>query len=239
MNRTFRLSLQLFVATVVLFSCYEASTDLEVPNHNSDMTADGDFIELVANDEARLVEGLINKYHGNGMARPVAEVNKTLDVKLLFVINEFLGINELTGTMQVTAKIISTWQDDLLRWNPARFNNLKSVPLKSKDVFLPTIIKDGNGGTQASIFMTGAGQNDRDINSMVWVTHDGQVEAKVINNFFTSCTLNLDDFPFDEQTCEFVFKSWRYNSDRITIHQADEQKLSEHIRDSDQVSQVF
>ena len=173
----------------VLVSCSAAMTNessLSTNEENNVVNMEA-FEELEPNDEARLVKRMIERYKGFGLARPVAEVEKTLNVSLLFFINEFLGVDEMTGTMKVTATIVAQWQDDLLRWNPGHFNNLKAIPMMTKYVFLPTIVKDGNGGTQASIFMTGSGQNDRDINSMVWVHHTGLVEAKVINNYLTSC----------------------------------------------------
>jgi len=33
----------------------------------------------------------------------------------------------------------------------------------------------------------------------------------------SSCTINVEHFPFDEQKCEFIFGSWTYNGDEITL----------------------
>ena len=191
-NLTIFRKLVLYVAVVILLIKAMAQASVDIAKVGKD------FDELVINDEAALITKLKKGYHGYGLARPVAAVNKTLNVDLLFIINEFLGIDELTGQMQVTAVIVATWQDDLLRWNPNRYHNLKSIPMKAHDIFLPTIIRDGNGGVQASIFMTGDGQNDRDINSMVWVSHTGQVESRVVGPHLTSCTVRffLLQFPF-------------------------------------------
>ena len=34
-----------------------------------------------------------------------------------------------------------------------------------------------------------------------------------------SCQLNLEDWPFDNQTCPFVFGSYTYGTDRMTLQQ--------------------
>jgi len=49
------------------------------------------------------------------------------------------------------------------------------------------------------------------------VTFEGEVLWMFPAVANTYCTLNVRNFPFDEQKCELVFISWTYNGHKLNV----------------------
>ena len=68
------------------------------------------------NDEARLIEDLLETYksRGAGMARPVADSTDRLIVTMKFIIHEYEGIHDVTKRMRLAGMLKATWKDAYL-----------------------------------------------------------------------------------------------------------------------------
>jgi nicotinic acetylcholine receptor len=52
---------------------------------------------------------------------------------------------------------------------------------------------------------------------LVNVYSDGQTDYFQLLTYQSTCALNMQRFPFDEQNCTFVFSSWAYMDDALTV----------------------
>jgi len=51
----------------------------------------------------------------------------------------------------------------------------------------------------------------------VVIQNTGKVLWIPIAIYKSSCIINVQYFPFDEQKCEMVFGSWTFNADQVTL----------------------
>ena len=82
-------------------------------------------------------------------------------------------------------------KDINLMWDPADYNNLKSALIPSSSIWIPDIIlyNSANGKYEVTL-MTRAN-----------VTYDGTVHWEPPAIFNSSCTINVEFFPYDVQHC--------------------------------------
>jgi len=53
--------------------------------------------------------------------------------------------------------------------------------------------------------------------SNVLIYNSGYVMWVPCTIYKSSCSIDVEYFPFDEQTCTLIFGSWTYNGDEVTI----------------------
>jgi len=51
----------------------------------------------------------------------------------------------------------------------------------------------------------------------VVIYEDGKVMWIPIAIYKSSCTIDVEYFPFDEQECELQFGSWTFNAEQVTL----------------------
>lgn len=49
----------------------------------------------------------------------------------------------------------------------------------------------------------------------VMIQHDGRISWTFGGHFKTACSLDIEYYPFDEQTCEIVLENWKYPRDMV------------------------
>lgn len=162
-------------------------------------------------DEKKLQEDIIKGY--NRLVRPVTHNSDKLVVKfgirlvsILDVVskiqlktNFYLNLSLIRIIKDEKNQILTTnvwlkheWKDINLKWDPADYNNLKSIVIPSSSIWIPDIIlyNSANGKYEVTL-MTRAN-----------VTYDGSVFWEPPAIFKSSCTINVEFFPFDVQHCK-------------------------------------
>ena len=51
----------------------------------------------------------------------------------------------------------------------------------------------------------------------IWIHYDGLVHWAHGGLFSTTCDLNLQDYPWDQQSCGIIMESWLYNAEEIHL----------------------
>ncbi|VDP11367.1 unnamed protein product [Soboliphyme baturini] len=99
------------------------------------------------------------------------------------------------------------WTDYHLRWNPVQYDNIQLLIVPSSMVWLPDIVlcNNADGNYEVSFY------------SNVRVESNGDVLWVPPAIYKSTCTMNVQYFPFDEQTCQMVFRSWTYSKEELKL----------------------
>ncbi|KAI1730908.1 neurotransmitter-gated ion-channel transmembrane region domain-containing protein [Ditylenchus destructor] len=93
------------------------------------------------------------------------------------------------------------WIDYKLNWDPDKFNNIKKLHIPSDQIWIPDIILYNNADGEPHI----------SIMSDAIVYHTGLVVWKPPSIYKSFCTIDIEYFPFDKQSCQMKFGGWSYN----------------------------
>ncbi|KAI8434510.1 hypothetical protein MSG28_012514 [Choristoneura fumiferana] len=133
----------------------------------------------------------------NRLIRPVTNVSDILTVRL--------GL-KLSQLMEVNLKN-QKWFDYKLQWNPDDYGGVEMLYVPSEHIWLPDIVLYNNwDGNYEVTLMTKA-----------TLKYTGEVNWKPPAIYKSSCEINVEYFPFDEQTCFMKFGSWTYSGAQISL----------------------
>ncbi|XP_057680847.1 acetylcholine receptor subunit delta-like isoform X2 [Corythoichthys intestinalis] len=100
-----------------------------------------------------------------------------------------------------------TWTDYRLKWNVSEFDGIMELRLPSSMVWLPEIVLENNNDAQFKVAYY----------SNVVVKYTGLCYWLPPAIFRSSCSINVNYFPFDWQNCTLKFTSLTYNAKEIRM----------------------
>ncbi|XP_022237004.1 acetylcholine receptor subunit alpha-like 1, partial [Limulus polyphemus] len=103
------------------------------------------------------------------------------------------------------------WTDYKLRWDPEEYGGVSKLHVPAEQIWLPDIVLYNNAdGNYEVTIMTKA------------ILHsDGLVIWRPPAIYKSSCEMNVQYFPFDEQTCFMKFGSWTYDGYTVSYNRCD------------------
>ncbi|VDP18318.1 unnamed protein product [Soboliphyme baturini] len=99
------------------------------------------------------------------------------------------------------------WYDFQMRWNPVDYGDIRQIRIATDKLWLPDVV----------LFNNADGNYEVSYSSKVVVDHDGQMLWVPPAIYKSSCIIDVEYFPFDEQVCTLLFGSWTYNEREITF----------------------
>ncbi|XP_057680844.1 acetylcholine receptor subunit delta-like isoform X2 [Corythoichthys intestinalis] len=144
------------------------------------------------NEEERLINHLLKERGYNKELRPVERQEDAVDVYLALTLSNLISL---------------TWTDYRLMWNASEFDGIEILRLPSSMVWLPEIVLENNNDAQFQVAYY----------SNVLVTPDGLCYWLPPAIFRSSCSINVNYFPFDWQNCTLKFTSLTYNAKEIRM----------------------
>ncbi|KAG7274102.1 hypothetical protein CRUP_028809 [Coryphaenoides rupestris] len=159
------------------------------------------------NEEERLINHLIKEKAYNKELRPVEHQQDTVAVYLALTLSNLISLKEVDETLLTNVWIEHTWMDYRLSWNMSEFDDIEIIRLPSKMVWLPEIVLENNNDAQFEVAYY----------CNVLVDNTGFVYWLPPAIFRSSCSINVNYFPFDWQNCTLKFTSLTYNSKEITM----------------------
>ncbi|CAF4779584.1 unnamed protein product [Rotaria sp. Silwood1] len=172
------------------------------------------FLITFANPEAkRLYEELIKVRSYNKLIRPIKNNSEKLTVYLGLRLTQLLDVDEKNQIMTSNVWLKQEWYDDKLRWDPSKYGGVDVLYIPSQQIWLPDIVLYNNAdGNYEVTLMTKA-----------TVYYDGRVIWEPPAIYKSSCTINVEFFPFgtyylkDIQRCQMKFGSWTYNGEQVDL----------------------
>ncbi|XP_050563846.1 acetylcholine receptor subunit beta-like 2 isoform X4 [Spodoptera frugiperda] len=161
-------------------------------------------------DVKRLYDDLLSNY--NRLIRPVTNVSDILTVRLGLKLSQLMEVNLKNQVMTTNLWVEQKWYDYKLQWNPEDYGGVEMLYVPSEHIWLPDIVLYNNwDGNYEVTLMTKA-----------TLKYTGEVNWKPPAIYKSSCEINVEYFPFDEQTCFMKFGSWTYNGAQVDLKHMDQ-----------------
>ena len=97
-------------------------------------------------------------------------------------------------------------------WEPSDYGGIDVIPIRGDNIYLPVIVRQSSAAEMTPIFSREGG-----LSTLIWVDYMGNVYATVAGTFRTDCRIDLVAFPFDNQTCDFVFQVWQHSNTQLAL----------------------
>ncbi|KAJ8707474.1 hypothetical protein PYW08_010726 [Mythimna loreyi] len=129
-------------------------------------------------------------------------------VNARFIIKQF-NFDSVAGVMTLQTWMYLRWKDERLKWDPDKYYGIKSTNMISIDMWNPGIR-----------LFNSADSHDFDRFYYVWcvVINTGDVQCVVKVSHNAMCSVNLRDWPYDQQRCSFEFGAWTTKSEHFKIN---------------------
>ncbi|XP_045599542.1 acetylcholine receptor subunit beta-like 2 [Procambarus clarkii] len=160
----------------------------------------------VANPDAkRLYDDLLSNY--NRLIRPVGNNSEKLIVKLGLKLSQLIDVNLKNQIMTSNVWVEQEWHDYKLRWDPGDYGGVEMLYVPSEHIWLPDIVLYNNAdGNYEVTLMTKA-----------TLKYTGEVVWRPPAIYKSSCEIDVEWFPFDEQSCNMKFGSWTYDGFQVDL----------------------
>jgi hypothetical protein len=151
--------------------------------------------------EIQLRETLFSGYDKN----IIPSLNNTDGILLKFglEINNLVYFNQKSENIELTMRNILLWKDFYLNWD----DGPEYIMVKKERLWIPDL-ELYNSASKPKLY---------DKSPMVKLYRDGEIEYVRVISYSFSCKLTLDEFPFDTQTCNMLFGSWKYSKKNLDI----------------------
>nr|XP_057904507.1 5-hydroxytryptamine receptor 3A-like [Doryrhamphus excisus] len=139
--------------------------------------------------------------------RPVRNWTETTRVRLDMLLYGIIDVDEKSQTLTSHVWIQMIWNNDFLTWNPSQFCGIDRLAFPKSKLWVPDIIIQEDTSDTGSITAS----------SFVTVYSTGMMQMYIRQRLTSTCTLDLYNFPFDTQNCEFTFQSMNFNAQSIML----------------------
>ncbi|CAJ0594705.1 unnamed protein product [Cylicocyclus nassatus] len=159
-----------------------------------------------SDDEERLMVDVFRGY--NSLIQPVKNISETpIIVKIAMQLVLLINVDEKDQVMHTNVWLTLKWYDFQMRWNPVNYGEIREMRVSPDKVWLPDIV----------LFNNADGNYEVSFMCNVVINHKGEMLWVPPAIYKSSCIIDVEFFPFDEQVCTLVFGSWTYNENEIKL----------------------
>lgn len=153
--------------------------------------------------------------------RPALHHNTSLSVVFGLALTQIIDVDERNQVLTTNCWLSLQWQDSHLTWNSTAEENITVIRLPAETIWKPDIILYNNADRQYNSGVT---------STNAIVASDGNITWLSSAIFKSSCAINVEFFPFDEQKCSMKFASWTYDGFQVNlINSGDTTDLSNYV----------
>jgi len=153
----------------------------------------------------RLYDDLLHDY--NRLIRPVSNFTETLTVRLGLKLSQLIDVDLKNQVMTTNVWVDQEWNDYKLKWNPNDYGGVKTLYVPSERIWLPDIVLYNNAD----------GKYEVRLMTKAELKFTGDVKWTPPAIYKSSCEINVEWFPFDEQNCDMKFGSWTYDAKQVDL----------------------
>uniref|UniRef100_A0A1A9W405 Nicotinic acetylcholine receptor alpha 3 subunit n=1 Tax=Glossina brevipalpis TaxID=37001 RepID=A0A1A9W405_9MUSC len=169
------------------------------------------FLDGAANPDAkRLYDDLLSNY--NKLVRPVVNVTDALTVRIKLKLSQLIDVNLKNQIMTTNLWVEQTWYDYKLKWEPKEYGGVEMLHVPSDHIWRPDIVLYNNADGNFEVTLA----------TKATLNYTGRVEWRPPAIYKSSCEIDVEYFPFDEQTCVMKFGSWTYDGFQVDLRHIDE-----------------
>nr|QEM43364.1 nicotinic acetylcholine receptor alpha 3 subunit [Bradysia odoriphaga] len=161
-------------------------------------------------DAKRLYDDLLSNY--NKLVRPVVNVSDALTVRIKLKLSQLIDVNLKNQIMTTNLWVEQTWYDYKLKWEPKEYGGVEMLHVPSDHIWRPDIVLYNNADGNIEVTLA----------TKATLNYTGRVEWRPPAIYKSSCEIDVEYFPFDEQTCVMKFGSWTYDGFQVDLRHIDE-----------------
>lgn len=161
------------------------------------------FICNASVDESELRTHLFNNY--DNKVRPVKNSSQPLLINMGLAVQNLEEFNQMEESLKLNIWLRSNWDDEYLQWNSS-VSNISFLSVND-EIWLHDI-ELMNAAGKPDLYLLNGGENLYSSGNIMW-------SKPAIFKF--SCSLDLENFPFDKQVCKMKFGSWMYSNRYLMI----------------------
>ena len=160
----------------------------------------------ILKDTFDLQASLLRQYDIDVVPRTNSEI---INVNISFSLMAFLRFDETEETLITAAWLSIRWNDCLLKWDKhPKYGNITEIFLQQKKIWKPDFRLFNTVETYKNL-----GSDDL----LIKVQSNGNVIWEPGHRFKTSCSLNINLYPFDIQKCSLIFSTWMHVGTVVSI----------------------
>lgn len=156
--------------------------------------------------EYRLIRYLMSNY--DPAVRPSYNATMPLRVTFDLSLHQVINLDERNHILTTNCWLTQKWTDVHLKWNSSDFSGISVVRIPAAQVWRPDIILYNNADSQYSSSVVNTNVIIRSSGEVTWLSH---------GIFKSSCTVDVEFFPFDVQTCHMKFASWTHDIFQVEL----------------------
>ncbi|UYV83054.1 nAChRa3 [Cordylochernes scorpioides] len=99
------------------------------------------------------------------------------------------------------------WRDYKLTWDPDKYGGVDMIHVPAEDIWLPDIV----------LFNNADGNYEVTLMTKAKVYHSGTIVWNPPALYKSTCEIDVEYFPFDEQSCLMKFGSWTYDGREVDM----------------------
>ncbi|NP_001191486.1 non-alpha nicotinic acetylcholine receptor subunit precursor [Aplysia californica] len=156
-------------------------------------------------NEKRLVYDLFDKNGYNPLIRPVVNTNDSLSIRFNLALSQIINVDEVNQVMKTNVWLQIYWKDYQLGWDPSKYGNIDSIRIRPEKVWVPDLV----------LFNNADGNYEVTYKSNCVLYSSSNINWIPPAIYQSSCSIDVEYFPFDQQICEMKFGSWTHKGDAL------------------------
>ncbi|XP_068703036.1 neuronal acetylcholine receptor subunit non-alpha-2-like isoform X2 [Montipora foliosa] len=161
---------------------------------------DGVVTNMTQVPEYQLRQDLFQTY--DHMVRPVLEWSQVVNISFKLEFKALIEVDNKDQVITTETVVTQIWQNPFLRWNSSHYGGITHIFVEPKTIWVPDIVLENN----ADGLVVQAGHLEK-FRTYVILRYDGLNTWVSPATFQSSCSLDVQYFPFDKQKCSMVFRS--------------------------------
>ncbi|CAC5413494.1 unnamed protein product [Mytilus coruscus] len=141
-------------------------------------------------------------------SKPVKDYESTIYVNVELTLNSLITLDEVQQRLTTIGYLHISWHDEFLIWDRKQYRDLDYIYLPQSKIWKPDITLQDS--------YTEMEELGSDL-ILATIKHDGSVNWTPFQVFNSYCPVSMTFFPFDRQTCEFVFGAWSMRMNDVSL----------------------
>ncbi|CAL8072294.1 unnamed protein product [Calicophoron daubneyi] len=143
----------------------------------------------------------------NPLERPTTIEGKPVKVYLKVFLNQIMDMDEKNQVLSTILWLDMRWSDYHFKWDMQEYSNIKFLNVPPERVWRPDLI----------LYNSASDKFDQIFPTRVIISNTGHIQWMPPGLFHSTCTIEVNYFPFDYQQCSLKFGTWSHQGDKIDL----------------------
>ena len=177
------------------------------------------LLTQTSNNELKLRNDLFSNYSSE--IRPVLNHSLPVKVEMGIAVKNLEEFNQKVETLKLNLWLRMNWKNEYMVWNETEYG-VDFLSINKNQVWVPDI-ELLNAASLPEIYTLKGG---------MYLYSDGSMMYSRPGIFKFSCNLKLEKFPYDTQTCKFIFSPWINSNKYLELKPYDDPNKAIDLLDS-------